>query len=95
MATLEITITDDNSRGAYRAAVEGGEAELTWHRRGEVRVADHTFTPPSARGKGIALQLVEAMVADAREKGFTIRPSCPYVVAQFRRHPDWSDVLAE
>ena len=28
-------------------------------------------------------------------KGFTIVPQCPYVAAQFRKHPDWADVRAE
>jgi len=82
--------------GAYRVAVEGAEllAELTWKARGEIRVADHTFTPPAARGKGIALTLVEALVEDARKNGIKIVPQCPYVEAQFRKHPEWSDLRA-
>ena len=28
------------------------------------------------------------------EQGFKITPVCPYVVVQFRRHPEWSDLLA-
>ncbi|MBC7158941.1 MAG: N-acetyltransferase, partial [Porphyrobacter sp.] len=47
-----------------------------------------------ARGKGIAMKLVEALVADAREQGFTIEPQCSYVVAAFRRHPEWADLRA-
>lgn len=94
--TLAITYTDETTHGAYRADVEGSDkqAELTWQARGTARIADHTYTPPEARGKGIAQALVEAMVADAREKDFTIVPQCPYVEALFRRHPEWSDVLA-
>lgn len=103
----EITIVqaDDGTRGAYRMAVEGSEqpAELTWRTAlrggrkdgrgdGEVRIADHTFTPPEARGKGIAFKLVEALIADARKAGFTIIAACPYVAVQFDRHPEWADV---
>lgn len=97
MPDAEITITDDTTSGAYRIDVEGSDqpAELTWRARGKARIANHTFTPPAARGKGIALKLVKAMVADAREKGFTIVPQCPYVAAQFRKHPEWADLLAD
>ncbi|MGB3165362.1 MAG: GNAT family N-acetyltransferase [Alteraurantiacibacter sp.] len=93
----DIETTDQTTHGAYRMDVEGADrqAELTWQARGQARVADHTFTPPAARGKGIALKLVEAMVADAREQGFTIVPQCPYVEAQFRKHAEWADVRAE
>ena len=96
-ANIDITRTDETTHGAYRTDVEGADkqAELTWQARGEARIADHTFTPPEARGKGIAAALVEAMVADAREQGFTIVPQCPYVAAKFREHPEWSDVRAQ
>ncbi len=93
----EISVTDQTTHGAYRVEVDGAEqpAELTWQARGNARIADHTFTPPAARGKGIAFDLVEFMVQDARDKGFTIVPQCPYVAAQFRKHPEWADVRAE
>lgn len=92
-----ITRTDEITHGAYRAAVEGTsvEAELTWRARGDARIAEHTFTPPEARGKGIAQALVEALIADAQAQGFKIVPSCSYVAAQFRRHPEWRSLLAD
>lgn len=97
MSELTIIATDETTHGAYRANVEGTDvqAELTWQARGNARIANHTFTPPQARGKGIALKLVEAMVADAREHNFKIVPQCPYVAVQFKKHPDWADVLAD
>ena len=94
---IEITRSDETTHGAYRAEVPGAPraAELTWVARGRARIANHTFVPPEARGRGIAQALVEAMVADAREQGFTIEPQCSYVAALFRRNPDWADVRAE
>ncbi len=94
---IRITRTDETTHGAYRAEVPGAArpAELTWTARGEARIADHTFVPPEARGQGVAAALVEALVADAREQGFTIEPECSYVEAAFRRHPEWADVRAE
>lgn len=83
--------------GEYRATdTEGGHAgELTWHPAGEnVRVADHTGVPPAMRGRGIAEKLVQELIRDAREQGFTIVPACSYVAAQFRRHPEWRDLEA-
>lgn len=98
---ITITRSDEITHGAYRAELPGvgRAAELTWYARGaargETRIANHTFVPPEMRGRGIAQQLVEALVADARALGFTIVPQCSYVEAQFRRHPEWSDLLAD
>ena len=46
------------------------------------------------RGRGIAGKLVEALIDDARSEGFKIIPSCSYVAAQFKRHPEWVDLRA-
>ena len=94
--TIAITRTDETTHGAYRAELAGANrpAELTWQAMGPLRIADHTFVPPEMRGQGVAQVLVEALVADARELGFKIVPQCSYVEAQFRRHPEWADVLA-
>ena len=94
--SIEVFREDETSHGAYRADVPGSrrQAELTWIARGPLRIADHTWVPPEARGKGIAAALVEALVADARELGLKIVPQCSYVEAAFRRHPEWADLRA-
>ncbi|MEO0033824.1 MAG: hypothetical protein RLZZ08_266 [Pseudomonadota bacterium] len=94
---IAITRQDHVSHGGYYAGVPGTDVqgELTWTARGPARIAEHTFVPPEARGKGIAMALVEALVADAKEQGFRIEPQCSYVAAAFRRHPEWERLLAE
>lgn len=95
---LEITITrhEEDNRGEYRAHVEDSPAigRLTWTERDGAHVAEHTLVPPVIGNRGVAGQLVKAMVADARERGFKILPECSYVVAAFKRHPEWADVHA-
>jgi uncharacterized protein len=93
---IEISRRDETTHGNYRAEVPGSSraAELTWVAQGPIRIANHTFVPPEARGRGIAQALVEALVADARQHGFTVDPQCSYVAALFRRNPDWADVRA-
>jgi predicted GNAT family acetyltransferase len=91
---VEITREGTPTHGRYVAEMGGATAELTWRANGPVRIADHTFVPPALRGQGLAMQLVEALVADARAQGFVIEPRCSYVEAAFRRHPEWADVRA-
>lgn len=98
MANITIILEKQDERhGRYVARVEGrpGEAELTFTWRGaHLLSADHTGTPEELRGMGIALALVERLVADARSQGFRIIPLCPYVRAKYEEHPEWADVMS-
>ncbi len=96
---IEVTITRHGSgnAGEYHAHLPGERAigRLTWVRRGSARVAEHTIVPPEIGGRGVAARLVEALVDDAREHGFTIDPACSYVDAMFRRRPEWAALRAQ
>ena len=97
MPTIEITREQQGKTGRYVARIAGadGEAELTFTQLdAHIIRADHTEAPPSMRGTGVARALVERLVDDARTAGAKIVPACTYVAAQFRKQPDWSDVLA-
>lgn len=85
-----------NGRGRYVIYLpDGSEAEMTYERRDAATIiADHTGVPPQYRGHGIAEKLVKTAMDDARATGSKIVPICSYVVAQFRRHPEWADLKA-
>lgn len=100
MEGLDIVRLDQGRAGEYHAHIAGHSqvGRLTWVQRetpqGPVRVAEHTLVPRELEGRGIAAELVDALVADARDQGFRIEPQCSYVAVQFRRHPEWADLLA-
>lgn len=96
MDDVTITQRENGDKGAYYAHVAGSKAmgRLTWTGNGDVRAAEHTIVPPEIGSRGVAARLVEAMVADARENGFRIKPVCSYVAKKFDEHPEWADVKA-
>jgi predicted GNAT family acetyltransferase len=49
--------------------------------------------PEALGGLGVGLAMVTRAVEDARAAGIRILPLCPFAAAQFRKHPDWEDVL--
>lgn len=96
MSAIAIHLEDQGRKGRYIATVEGreGEAYIAFtHREAGVISADHTIAPDSLRGTGAAFALVEYLVADARARGFRVLPLCPYVRAQYTRHPEWADAF--
>lgn len=97
MSDITIRLEDDPRKGRYIAAVAGreGEAYIAFtHREEGIISADHTIAPDSLKGTGAAFALVEHLVADARARRFRIIPYCPYVRAQYRKHPEWADAFA-
>lgn len=90
-----ILLEDNGAKGRYvLAGPDGAEAELTFTRVGEKQIIiDHTGVPDAFRGQGAGLKLVERAVKDARAAGKTIIPLCPFAASQFRRRPEWADVL--
>jgi predicted GNAT family acetyltransferase len=95
-ALLPIRLEENGSKGRYVVSGPGGaEAEMTFTRVGEHQlIIDHTGVPDAFRGQGVGLRLVTRAVEDARAASRRIVPLCPFAAAQFRRHPEWADVLA-
>jgi predicted GNAT family acetyltransferase len=89
-----IMLEETETKGRYVFAEGGSTAEMTFSKAGDsLLIIDHTEVPDAFRGEGVGLALVTRAVADARASGKKILPLCPFAAAQFRRHPDWADVL--
>lgn len=96
IAQIEIEHRDRVTHGDYIAKLPDIEstAKLSWSERNGVRHAEHTYVPPSHRGKGVAEELVKAIIADARQHGFRIAPDCSYVARYFDRHKELAELRA-
>ena len=93
--SASIAREDGPSKGRYRYRMDAEEAEMTFSKAGAgLLIIDHTGVPPAFRGQGVGEALVARAVADARAEGRRILPLCPFAAAQFRRHPEWHDVLS-
>ena len=88
--------TASKGRYAYRGAPDLPEAEMTFSKAGEsLLIIDHTEVPDAYRGQNVGLALVNKAVEDARAAAKKILPLCPFAAAQFRRHPEWHDILSK
>ncbi|MBH1942798.1 N-acetyltransferase [Erythrobacter sp. YJ-T3-07] len=100
MGTPTITHHVVGQGGKYIAHLEGEDAKgtLEWEPGDEVdgkevRIATHTLVPEAIGGRGVAAELVDRLVADARKQDFLIRPDCSYVAKKFEEN-DWDAVRA-
>ena len=84
---------NENQHGAF--SITGAEkvGEMVVSVSGKNMIVYHTEVSPKMEGRGLAKQLLSAMVAYARDHKLKVTPLCPFVHAQFKRHPnDYADI---
>jgi predicted GNAT family acetyltransferase len=85
---------DNAALQRYELDAPEGQSIAEYRDVAGARAILHVETPDAARGRGYASKLMAAIVDEARANGRTLRPSCSFAVAYFRRHADAGDVLA-
>lgn len=82
-------------RHRFYLALDEGEAHLDYERIGSETVDfAHTFVSEDLRGQGLASQVVRGALDHAREEGWKVIPSCPFVASYMRDHPEVQDLRA-
>ena len=69
-------------------------AFLSYRQSGTTINLVHTEVPESLRGRGLGDRLVQAAMEHARREGLTVIPSCPFVKAYLRKHPQYGSLVA-
>jgi len=88
-------VRDAPERSRYEIERDGEVVGFAAYRLdGNVMALPHVEVRPDLRGGEIGSQLVQETLDDARARGLTVRPLCPFVAAFLRRHPEYQDLVA-
>lgn len=88
-------ITHNERAQQFEMPVAGGLAVLRYRRSaGQIDLL-HTMVPHDDEGRGHATALVQAAFAYARRASLIVVPTCPFVKAYLRRHPDQRDIVVD
>jgi predicted GNAT family acetyltransferase len=82
-AASQFEIHTDAGNALLRYSIEGATLDLL-----------HTEVPASLEGGGYGSALVRAALAYARLNSLTVIPTCPFVGAYMKRHPEYDDLRA-
>jgi uncharacterized protein len=87
-------VADNPSASRYELTVDGEVAgTISYARDGDVVDMQHTVVHPSRQEHGLGSELVAAALADARDRGLRIKPTCSFVAAYIRDHPEYEDLV--
>jgi len=92
----QTSVVDDPVHSRYELRVDGELAgQLVYRSDGARRTLVHTEIAPAFEGHGLGSHLAAGALDDARQRGFTVVPLCPFVTAYLRHHPEQLDVVEE
>ncbi|MFE9694278.1 GNAT family N-acetyltransferase [Micromonospora sp. NPDC005806] len=88
-------MTDVPERERFEARDETGTTAgvVTYQLTGNVIAYTHTKVAPEFEGKGVASTLARAVMDDARAKGRTVVPICPFLSDWLSKHGEYDDIV--
>jgi len=91
---VEVEIVDDEAESRYVIRVDGEPAGFAAYRLRPPLIAfTHTEVEPRFEGHGLAGRLIETALTQARERGLSVLPFCPYVRGYIAEHPRELDLV--
>jgi uncharacterized protein len=92
---MTTTVAEIRERQRYEISVDGALAGFTkFSVDGDVATMPHTEIDPRFAGQGLATTLIRAALDDARARGLTVVPRCPFVRAFIEHNADYQDLVA-
>jgi uncharacterized protein len=93
--TADITVTRNDERRRFEAAIDGNVAGFAAFRLGEGRIEfTHTEVDDAFEGEGVGSALVSAALDQVRAEGLDVIATCPFVRGYIERHQEYADLLA-
>ncbi len=94
-ATATLTTTDNAELSRVDATVDGTLVGFAAYEVCDDGVYSfhHTEVFEGNEGRGLGQQLAEGVMRFARDKGIRIHPTCPFIAAYLRKHPEHQDLL--
>jgi predicted GNAT family acetyltransferase len=88
------TVINNEAAGQFEIEADGGPALLRYLRTGDVLDLQHTEVPKPLEGQGFASDLARTALEYARAQHLKVKPTCRFVKAYLRRHPEFADLVA-
>ena len=91
MSEPQLVKNDDDNR--YELHLDGQLiGAIEWVRDDLVVELPHTEVDSAHSGKGYAALLADFALADIRDAGLTVKPTCPYISRHIEKNPEFGSI---
>jgi uncharacterized protein len=91
---MSLEVQNDEKNRKFHASVEGREAAIEYVKMGDAYNLLHTFVPEELRGRHVGEELVRGTLDQIKAQGATFLPTCPFVQAFVKKHPEYQAGVA-
>lgn len=93
---MRFTVTDVPEQERFEARDETGALAgvVTYQLTGSIIAYTHTEVDAALEGQGVGSTLARAVMDDARAKGRTVVPICPFLSGWLGKHPEYDSIVA-
>lgn len=91
----DVEVTDNTAAHRFEVNLDGATAFAEYRLKPGQIVLPHTVVPPEFEGKGVASALARYAFGYARDKGLKVVPTCPFMSAWVKKHPEAQDLVEQ
>ena len=92
-AKPDINIIHNESAKRFETSIDGHVGYISYQKRDDKLVYDHTIVPQELGGRGVGSSLVKYALNYARDNGKKVVPQCSFVASYIEKHPEYQDLL--
>jgi predicted GNAT family acetyltransferase len=89
-----LKVKNNQSKNQFEADLDGKTALIKYRKESDGALnLFHTKVPEEFEGKGVGSQLVKNALEQIKAGNLKINPSCPFVAAYIKRHPEYENLV--
>ncbi|WP_296596947.1 GNAT family N-acetyltransferase [Phenylobacterium sp.] len=89
----DVTVTNNTAASRFEVKLDGDTAFAEYRLKPGHIILPHTVVPDAFAGKGVAGALAVAAFGYARQNGLLVIPTCPFMSAWVKKHPEQQDIV--
>jgi hypothetical protein len=90
-----VEVTNNTGKSRFEVTLGQDTAFAEYRLKSGKIILPHTVVPPAFEGKGVASALARAAFGYARDNGLKVIPTCPFMSAWVKKHPEVNDIIDE
>ncbi len=95
MEQENLQVIHNAAASRFEMDIQGKRALIDYRKKDEDTYnLYHAEVPPEFEGRGFGGQLVKGTLEQIKTEGKKFIPTCPFIVAYVRRHPEYQEFIA-